>query len=1218
MLIRRSLSGAVAALLFASAAQSAPLNDTGQLRCFDETATSTGSVGVNANPESAGFVGQDCSYGGSAADAEGVLNKTGGSSVSGRDYTKVANDGSELPSNATLGSGASDWRCTRDNTTGLTWLLRLGGEQTATYTYAQASTLVTAANNDAACGITDWALPQPAHFESVFAYHDPAGSNNLIDRTWFPDQTNPGAFFFFWTQASQDGVESFWVADFGTGQMTADLETNPAFVRLVSGTQSPSSPRFSTADPQSNGEVVVEDADTGLMWKQCPEGLSGATCTGGSIAFKDWSTALTDAGAVSFAGYDDWRLPNIIELASIRDYSPKAAGELALPGAFLVNNALDTYWSSTNVPLAGSATSALAYRFEGSQAHSTQGKTSPIAVRLVRGGSFPAQYVAGSDIEPDAFSFAGADAAADTLVDSADIAVSGIDSASPISVSGAAESAYSLDGGTSWLSADGVVTAGGTVRVRHRSAATEGQTATTTLTIGGVSAGFVSTAAGVPDAPTIDSATSGDGVIDITFSQPADNGSAITDYTASITPSGGSPTTQACGSPPSTSCQISGVTNGVQYSIALTATNGIGESAPSNTVQATPAGLAGAPQSVEASQTALTSAELSFTAPDDGGSPIVSYTVAIGGDASATLSCLASPCEVTGLIAGGDYTFSIFATNDLGDGPSSATADLALVTAPVIALEGQARDGEATFTVSAPTNVGSGFANEYRFVFNSGGSSSSQMITVNAGSASFTGLPLGDLQVTAFAQLDAGLGIQGESPPGQTAFTMPAGPTIQFVGIPRSVYSMNHNDGTVNFATGDIVLEVDDPDSTQAPSFSVVSSNPTLLPVERDSNRSTGEYFYGFRGQVRSTPQVADENGARKWSVALQPTVDNTGSSTLTFTVEDSDGLRSSESLEVTFEPNAVPTASIDGTEPSVLSLRREVTTASFSILPDRIGMSYQSPSFLNSFTPVEPDQTVTGFELVAIKSEFDPDTRELTYVDVTDTVQPELDTSTGTISMAQVPELGIFNFKVILWPVDDGFGDVSICTGENRLAYAKEADLIVEPMLFESPKRVGPCGRRYTIFFSRGLAPPPYTNVSTGSQQLDPLSGVPIRKGGAGESTMLYRVVVENPNEVRLDALRLVVPVPNGLNGVSWTCVGTAEPCLVPSGSGAVDVGFDLGAGEAVAVDIVGALSPSTAYVSLRPELVSATGVDLYVPGNGRTRVDPVSNDYIFADRLE
>jgi len=72
--------------------------------------------------------------------------------------------------------------------------------------------------------------------------------------------------------------------------------------------------RFTTAEPVA-GEVVVIDNATGLMWVS--DGNS-AGCYNGST--RNWTQAIDFAEGLTFAGYDDWRLPNIIELQSIVDY----------------------------------------------------------------------------------------------------------------------------------------------------------------------------------------------------------------------------------------------------------------------------------------------------------------------------------------------------------------------------------------------------------------------------------------------------------------------------------------------------------------------------------------------------------------------------------------------------------------------------------------------------------------------------------------------------------------------------------------------------------------------------------------------------------------------------------------------------------------------------------------------------------------------------------
>jgi hypothetical protein len=78
-----------------------------------------------------------------------------------------------------------------------------------------------------------------------------------------------------------------------------------------------------------------------------------------------------------------------------------------------------------------------------------------------------------------------------------------------------------------------------------------------------------------PDAPTGVSATSGaDATSTVSWTAPSDGGSAITGYTAT------SNAGQTC-SGATTSCSITGLTNGTSYTFTVTATNSIGTSDPS-------------------------------------------------------------------------------------------------------------------------------------------------------------------------------------------------------------------------------------------------------------------------------------------------------------------------------------------------------------------------------------------------------------------------------------------------------------------------------------------------------------------------------------------------------------------------------------------------------------------------------------------------------------
>lgn len=75
--------------------------------------------------------------------------------------------------------------------------------------------------------------------------------------------------------------------------------------------------RFELADN------VAKDRETGLMWKRCLEGTSGADCGEGEPATFSWPKALLHAQELNaqggYAGYDNWRLPNIKELKSIAE-----------------------------------------------------------------------------------------------------------------------------------------------------------------------------------------------------------------------------------------------------------------------------------------------------------------------------------------------------------------------------------------------------------------------------------------------------------------------------------------------------------------------------------------------------------------------------------------------------------------------------------------------------------------------------------------------------------------------------------------------------------------------------------------------------------------------------------------------------------------------------------------------------------------------------------
>ncbi|WP_295388981.1 DUF1566 domain-containing protein [uncultured Thiodictyon sp.] len=128
-----------------------------------------------------------------------------------------------------------------------------------------------------------------------------------------------------------------------------------------------------------HGDGTISDSATGLLWKQCAEGLSGAGCAIGVAAAFIWQAALQQATDANFAGYMDWRLPNKNELESLVErhcYDPE------INGAYFPNTPSDGFWSSS--PYAGYTSSAWYVSFvDGGVGSYNRGY--PLYVRLVRG-----------------------------------------------------------------------------------------------------------------------------------------------------------------------------------------------------------------------------------------------------------------------------------------------------------------------------------------------------------------------------------------------------------------------------------------------------------------------------------------------------------------------------------------------------------------------------------------------------------------------------------------------------------------------------------------------------------------------------------------------------------------------------------------------------------------------------------------------------------------
>ncbi len=128
------------------------------------------------------------------------------------------------------------------------------------------------------------------------------------------------------------------IKGYGTRMMGRDKAFNYLLVR--------GNPTYGINDFSDNGDGTITDRATGLMWMQEDngEGLS-------------WQDALSHAENFEYAGYSDWRLPDVKELQSIVDYtrSPATSHSAAIDPLFrcsgITNEAGEEdfpwYWSST-------------------------------------------------------------------------------------------------------------------------------------------------------------------------------------------------------------------------------------------------------------------------------------------------------------------------------------------------------------------------------------------------------------------------------------------------------------------------------------------------------------------------------------------------------------------------------------------------------------------------------------------------------------------------------------------------------------------------------------------------------------------------------------------------------------------------------------------------------------------------------------------------------
>lgn len=194
-----------------------------------------------------------------------------------------------------------------------------------------------------------------------------------------------------------------------------------------------------------------------------------------------------------------------------------------------------------------------------------------------------------------------------------------------------------------------------------------------------------------PGAPTSPAAIRAGSSSTVTWVAPeSTGGSSITGYTVIYAVGDKTIGSTACTPTPATAltCVATGLTEDVTYSYMVKATNAIGSTSTSAFAETT-AAVPDTPDAPEAASASDTSATVMWTAPGDGGSAITGYTVqyasgGVAGDEACTTTG-ALTCTVSGLITGTSYTFTVMATNAVGDSAASeASNEVIPGTTPVL------------------------------------------------------------------------------------------------------------------------------------------------------------------------------------------------------------------------------------------------------------------------------------------------------------------------------------------------------------------------------------------------------------------------------------------------------------------------------------------------------------------------------------------------------
>ncbi len=239
-----------------------------------------------------------------------------------------------------------------DNNTGLMW------QQEDDDTKRDWEDAISYCEDLSLAGYNDWRLPEREELRSIIHYgkYSPA-----INETYFPNTNS----YIYWSSTTNVRYTSeAWGITFSNSRDHFHDKSSSYYVRCVRGEQ-----YWLLDNLIISGDGTVTDNTTKLTWQQEEDNDR-----------KNWKEAIEYCEGLSLAGYSDWRLPNIKELASIVNldtYSP------AIDERYFPNTNSFFYWTSTTPADATINAWNILFTYGYGDSHS---RSNDDHVRCVRGG----------------------------------------------------------------------------------------------------------------------------------------------------------------------------------------------------------------------------------------------------------------------------------------------------------------------------------------------------------------------------------------------------------------------------------------------------------------------------------------------------------------------------------------------------------------------------------------------------------------------------------------------------------------------------------------------------------------------------------------------------------------------------------------------------------------------------------------------------------------